>query len=78
MSEHTERQSENSLNNTTGLWVGWIGIILGLIGFFWQPVFLGIAAIILGILGLFSPQKALNGVALAIGVIALIYGIAIL
>ena len=63
---------DSGLSNTAGLWVGWIGIIIGVIGFFWQPVWLGIIALVLGIINLFSPQKALAWVAIAIGAIALI------
>lgn len=60
------------MNKTTGLWVGWIAILLGVISFFWQPVWMGVAAIILGIIGLLSPKKGINWVAIIIGVLSLI------
>lgn len=52
------------MSNTTGQWLGWIGILVGIIAFFWQPVWMGVAAVVLGIIGLFSPQKGLNWTAI--------------
>lgn len=60
------------LSPEAGNWLGWIGIILAVIGFFWQPVFMGIAALILGIIGLFSPRKGVNWAAIILGAIVLI------
>ncbi|EKU93636.1 Uncharacterised protein [Alloiococcus otitis] len=67
--------NNSGLSDTAGLWLGWIGIIVGVIGFFWQPIWLGIIAAVLGIIGLFSPQKGVNWAAIIIGVIALIIGL---
>lgn len=64
--------NNEGLSETAGLWLGWIGIILGVIGFFWEPVWMGIIAVVLGVIGLFSPQKGVNWAAVIIGVIALI------
>lgn len=61
-----------NLSNEAGLWLGWIGIIVAIIGFFWQPVFMGIVALILGIIGLFSPQKGVNWGAIILAAIVLI------
>jgi hypothetical protein len=63
-----------TISPTAGNWLGWIGIILGVIGFFWQPVWMGIIAIVLGIIGLFSPKKGVNWAAIIIGIIVLIVG----
>jgi hypothetical protein len=63
---------ETSLSNSAGLWLGWIGIILGVIGFFWLPIWMSIGAILLGIIGLFSPQKVLNWIAIILGVVVLL------
>jgi membrane-bound ClpP family serine protease len=71
----TESGGNAKLSDTTGKWLGWIAIIIGVIGFFWQPIWMGAIAIIFGIIGLFSPPKMLNGVAIAIGVIAIIIGL---
>ena len=60
------------MNKTTGSWVGWIGILLGAISFFWQPLQIGIAAVVLGIIGLTSPSKGVNWGAIIIGAISLI------
>ncbi len=65
-------QEEQAISTTAGQWLGWIGIIVGVIGFFWQPLWLGLAAIVLGIIGLFSDQKTLNWVAIVAGAISLI------
>ncbi|UUX33699.1 DUF308 domain-containing protein [Fundicoccus culcitae] len=61
------------ISETTGQWLGWIGIIVGIIGFFWQPVWMGIIAIVLGIIGLFSDQKTLNWIAIIVGAAVLLY-----
>lgn len=63
------------LSNTAGQWLGWLGIIAAVIGFFWQPIWMGIIALVLGIIGVFSPQKGLNWTAVVLGVIALIIGL---
>lgn len=68
----TEYNNNEGLSETAGQWLGWIGIICGVIGWFWQPLWTGIVATILGIIGLFSPQKTVNWIAIAAGVIALI------
>lgn len=60
---------------TVGKYLGWIGIIVGVIGFFWMPITLGIIAIVLGIIGLFSPEKTMGIFAIIVGVLALIIGI---
>lgn len=63
---------ENKISNTTGKWLGWIGIAFGAIAFFWQPLWMSIISIICAVVGLFSEEKTLNWIALAVGVIALI------
>lgn len=60
------------MNDVVGMWLGWIGIILGVIGLFVFRYVLGGAAIVLGVIGLFSPKKGLNAVAILIGLIAVI------
>jgi hypothetical protein len=62
-----------NISAEAGNWLGWIGIILAIIGFFWQPVLMGIVALILGVIGLFSPQKGVNWGAVILAVIVLIY-----
>ncbi|UUX33698.1 C4-dicarboxylate ABC transporter [Fundicoccus culcitae] len=61
------------ISEQAGKWLGWIGIIVGVIGFFWQPVWMGIIAIVLGVIGLFSEQKTLNWAAIIVGAVVLIY-----
>ncbi|SDI64416.1 C4-dicarboxylate ABC transporter [Natribacillus halophilus] len=60
------------MNETSGQWLGWIGIIAAVIGFFWAPIFLGIVAIVLGLITLATPQKGLAWIAIALGAITLI------
>lgn len=64
-------QEREGLSGDVGKWLGWIGIIVGIIGFFWLPTWMGVTAIVLGIIGLFSAQKTLSIVAIVAGVIAL-------
>ncbi|MEQ8200106.1 MAG: hypothetical protein ABRQ24_01655 [Syntrophomonadaceae bacterium] len=64
------------------LWVAVLAVISGVLGFFWQPLFLGIAAIVLGGLGEFIAKSArstatpttkkLDWVAIAAGLAGLI------
>lgn len=61
-----------NISETAGQWLGWIGIILAVIGFFWQPVLMGIVSIVLGVIGLASQQKGLNWTAIVLGAIVLI------
>ncbi len=70
-----ESEGNAKINDTTGKWLGWIGIILGAIGLFWQPIWMGAIAIICGIIGLFSSQRILSGIAIAVGIIAIIVGL---
>lgn len=50
------------------------GIALGVLGFFWQPLVMGLVAVAAGVAGQFSTQKKLSWVAVAAGVIALVLG----
>ncbi|MDI6618851.1 MAG: hypothetical protein QME45_09290 [Clostridiales bacterium] len=72
MTETTKSTTSGKAGNI----LGWIGLILGVIAFFWQPVFLGIVAIVLGLIGVFSPKKVLNIITMVVGVVALIIGLA--
>lgn len=63
------------MSEKTGKLLGWIGIVVGVVGFFWLSIWLGIVSLCAGIAGLFSPQKKLNGIAVAAGAVALIIGI---
>ena len=63
------------MTDTIGKYLGWIGIIVGVIGFFWMPISLGIAAVVIGIIGLFSPERTINIVAIIVGVLALVIGL---
>lgn len=63
------------MSETVGKYLGWIGIIIGVVGFFWMPITLGIIAIVLGIIGLFSQERTINIVTIIVGVLALIIGI---
>lgn len=62
-----------AISSTAGLWLGIIGIILGIVAFFWQPVWMSVIGIVLGIIGCFAPDQLwLNIAAIAVSVIALI------
>lgn len=65
-------EDEYAIGNSGGQWLGWIAIILGVISFFWQPVWTAVIAVVLGIIGLFSPQKTLNWVGIIIAAISLL------
>ena len=62
------------MSEKTGVTLGWIGLIVGVIGFFVWQFWLGAIAIIFGLAGLFAPKKALPWLAVAAGVISVIIG----
>jgi hypothetical protein len=55
-------------------WLAIIGILLGVLGFFWQPMIMGSVAVAAGVAGQFSTRKKLSWVAVAAGVMALVLG----
>jgi hypothetical protein len=63
------------MNGTAGNWLGWLGIIVAVVGFFTMHLVLGIIGVILGIIGLFSPKKGLNWIAVVCGIIAILIGL---
>lgn len=71
---NTIEKKRLQITEDVGKWLGWSGIAVGVVGFFWLHIWLGAAAIVLGVVGLFSPQKILNSVAIAAGAVALILG----
>lgn len=64
------------------LWIAIVAVIAGVLGFFWQPLYMGIAAILLGGAGEFMARsinstatpttKKLDWVAIAAGLAVLI------
>lgn len=63
------------MTEQTGTWLGWVGIVIAIVGFFWLSIWLGIAAMVLGVIGLTTPVKGLNWTAIALGAVAIILGI---
>lgn len=61
------------LNSSTALWVGLLGIVLGVLGFFYAPLWLGAGAVLLGLIALAYSHKLLVGwISLILGVIVLL------
>ena len=60
------------MNDVTGKILGWIGIVVAVVGFFFAPVWLGVIGVVLGLITLASPQKVLGWVAVVIAVIELL------
>ncbi|WP_432361389.1 hypothetical protein [Sporosarcina sp. UB5] len=54
-----------------GLWTGWLGIVMAVLGFFFDPA-LGGVAIMLGLITFVFPKKMLASSAVVLGVIALV------
>lgn len=62
------------LDSSTALWVGLFGIVLGVLGFFYAPLWLGAGAVLLGLVALAYSHKLVVGwVSLVLGVIVLIW-----
>jgi len=60
------------MSDTTGKVLGWLGIVVAVVGFFFAPVWLGIIGLVLGLITLASPQKVLAWLAVVLGAIVLI------
>ena len=60
------------MSKTTGLWLGWLGIISAVVAFFYAPYWLGGIGAVLGLLVLTTPNKALAWGAIALGIIAIL------
>ena len=73
--ETTTSTNNAKISTTAGKWLGWIGLCLGVLGFFWLRIWFGIPALILGVIGLFSDQKKLNIFTVVVGAVAIILGI---
>lgn len=77
MSVNTEVENTQTekISTKAGKWLGWIGIVVGIIGFFWMRIVLGAIAAVLGVIGVFSSEKTLNIIAIVAGAIAIVLGI---
>ncbi|MDC3414515.1 hypothetical protein NC797_17900 [Aquibacillus sp. 3ASR75-11] len=60
------------MNDVTGKWLGWLGILSAVIGFFVIPIWLGSLGVILGLIGLASPQKTLAWWAVGLSIVTFI------
>lgn len=60
------------MTDAAGKVLGWIGIVIGVIGFFFAHIWLGIIALVLGLVTLASPQKSLGWIGIVIGIIVLL------
>lgn len=62
------------MNQNLGKIIGWIAILAGIIGLFWQSYIMGGIAIALGIIGFFlkSSTKQMNVTAIVIGLVAFV------
>ncbi|MCM3357900.1 MULTISPECIES: C4-dicarboxylate ABC transporter [unclassified Psychrobacillus] len=59
--------------NNAGLWIGLLGIVLAIVGFFFYPIWLGLAAIVLGFVALYHYKQLIVGwLSIILGVIVLI------
>lgn len=62
------------MTNNVGLWLGILGIILAIVGFFFYPLWFGIAAIILGFVAVYHYQQLIVGwLSIILGVIVLVF-----
>lgn len=61
------------MNSSTGLWIGLLGVVLGVLGFFYAPLWLGAGAVLLGLTALAYSHKLIVGwISLILGVVVLI------
>ncbi|MBD7944086.1 MULTISPECIES: C4-dicarboxylate ABC transporter [Psychrobacillus] len=56
-----------------GFWLGLLGIILAVVGYFFYPIWLGIAAVVLGFVALYHYKQIILGwLSIILGVIILL------
>jgi hypothetical protein len=60
------------LKASLGIWIGWLAIILAVVGFFYAPYWLGGGALVLGLVCLAFPQKVLAWISIVLGVIVIL------
>jgi hypothetical protein len=58
--------------DTSALWMGWIGIAAGIVAFFYSPFLFGGAAVILGVITLFSRANTLGWWAIGLGIVGMV------
>lgn len=68
MGQNRHFEGEIIISALTGKWLGWVALLLSILGIFWQPLYLGGLAAFLAVVGLHSSEKFLNSIAIAIGV----------
>jgi hypothetical protein len=58
--------------NAIAILLAWIGIIAGIISFFWASFIFGFTAIVLGLITVISKEKQLGWWAISIGILGLV------
>ncbi|HEX7056478.1 MAG TPA: C4-dicarboxylate ABC transporter [Bacilli bacterium] len=67
-----ENNNVQNKTDASALWMGWIGIVAGVIAFFYAPFIFGAVAVVLGLITVFSKANTLGWWACALGVIGAI------
>ena len=60
------------MKTSYGILLGWLAIILAVIGFFYAPFWFGGGALVLGLICLAFPQKVIAWIAIVLGIIAVL------
>ena len=66
------REGERVREDTSARWIGWIGIVAGIMAFFFVPLLFGGAAVVLGVDYVFSQANTLGWWSAALGIVAMI------
>lgn len=59
--------------DSSGQWMGWLGITLGSIAFMWWPIILGGAAVAIGFITLYSKAKTLGYWSIGLGALGMFF-----
>ncbi|WP_134705062.1 C4-dicarboxylate ABC transporter [Ammoniphilus sp. YIM 78166] len=73
MTDTNEKEILTPEQDSSGQWMGWLGITLGAIAFMWWPFLMGGAAIVLGAITLFSKAKTLGYWSIGLGVLGMFF-----
>ncbi|HJV45962.1 MAG TPA: hypothetical protein VJ824_09610 [Bacillota bacterium] len=61
---------ESSRNHL--VWIGWVGIVVGILSFVYSPFILGIIAVVLGVVSIYFKSSTLGWISIVLGAIGVL------
>lgn len=66
----TSKMQRRRMMLQLGNWIAWLGMIVGIISFAWQPQILAPLSILLGLIAYFTPARSAGILAFTIGLLS--------